>query len=312
MGESIEEHSSSNGKESSTASYTIVLTQSNQSGVIPLIGHPTITFRRPGGDTFIKFMNEIPNDGLIIVPGFMNSQDILLSHPSTLAEVLVHKNYDFEKPSEIRNIIRHVLGDGLIVAEGDNHKFQRKHLIPAFSFGHIRDLVPVFWSKAGDLVGRLSAELYENPSPTDESFSHRPKHIEGVLDISQWSNKVTMDIIGVAGLGRQFNSLYSAEDELIDNYQEILEPSYEKGLYFAAATLLPRSVLAALPWKLNQRLDETTASLRRICRQLLRDKTDLAKASKEQSVDILSLLIKSNNFSDEMLVDEILTFLAAG
>jgi cytochrome P450 len=154
--------------------------------------------------------------------------------------------------------------------------------------------------------------LYENPSPTDESFSRLAKHIEGVLDINQWANKAAMDIIGVAGLGRQFNSLYSAEDELIDNYQEILEPSYEKGLYFAAALILPRTVLAALPWKLNQRLDETTASLRRICRQLLRDKTNLAKTSKEEQVDILSLLIKSNNFSDDMLVDEILTFLAAG
>lgn len=257
-------------------------------------------------------MTEIPNDGLIIVPGIMNSQDLLLSDPSTLAEVLVHKSYDFEKPSEIRNIIRLVLGDGLIVAEGDNHKFQRKHLVPAFSFRHIRDLVPVFWSKAGDLVGRLSAELYENPSPTDESFTRKARHIEGVLDINHWANKVAMDIIGVAGLGRQFNSLYSAEDELIDNYQEILEPSYEKGLYFAAALMLPRSVLAMLPWKLNQRLDETTSTLRRICRQLLREKTELAKTSKEQPVDILSLLIKSNNFSDEMLVDEILTFLAAG
>jgi cytochrome P450 len=257
-------------------------------------------------------MTEIPNDGLIIVPGIMNSLDLLVTDPSTLAEVLVHKSYDFEKPSEIRNIIRIVLGDGLIVAEGDNHKFQRKHLIPAFSFRHIRDLVPVFWSKAGDLVGRLAAELYENPSPTDESFSRLPKHVEGVLDINQWSNKVAMDIIGVAGLGRQFNSLYSAEDELINNYQAILEPSYEKGFYFAMALMLPRSLLAAFPWKLNRMLDETAASLRRICRQLLWDKTELAKTSKEQPVDILSLLIKSNNFSDEMLVDEILTFLAAG
>lgn len=60
-----------------------------------------------------------------------------------------------------------------------------------------------------------------------------------------------MDIIGVAGLGRQFNALYSAEDELIDNYQEILEPSPEKALYFAANLLLPRRLIAILPWKLN-------------------------------------------------------------
>ncbi len=36
------------------------------------------------------------------------------------------------------------------------------------------------------------------------------------------------------------------------------------------------------------------------------------RAAGEENVDILSLLIKSNNFADENLVDQLLTFLAAG
>jgi cytochrome P450 len=257
-------------------------------------------------------MNDIPNDGLIKVPGVFNREEILLTDPSTLAEVLVHKSYDFEKTPEIRNIIRIVLGDGLIVVEGDEHKFQRKHLTSAFSFRHIRNLYPIFWSKAADLVGRLSAEIYENPSSTEENFAQRPRHLEGVLEINHWANKAAMDIIGIAGLGREFNSLYSAEDELIDNYQAILEPSYEKGLYFAAFLTLPRGLVTRLPWKLNQKLIDATTALRTICRQLVWDKTEAVKSQKEQQIDILSLLIKSNNFADEMLVDQLLTFLAAG
>jgi hypothetical protein len=147
-----------------------------------------------------------------------------------------------------------------------------------------QDLYPIFWSKGGDLVGRLTAKIFENPSPTVENFANRPRHLEGVLEINHWANKVAMDIIGVAGLGQQFNALYSAEDELIDNYQEILEPSPEKALYFATNLMLPRRLIAMLPWKLNKRLTATTATLRKLYRQLVLDKKELVKTQKESQV----------------------------
>jgi cytochrome P450 len=84
----------------------------------------------------------------------------------------------------------------LIVVESDEHKFQRKHLTPAFHFRHIKELYPVFWSKSVDLVGRITAEIHANPEPTSENKS---KHLEGIVEINHWANKVTMDIIGVGG-----------------------------------------------------------------------------------------------------------------
>jgi len=132
------------------------------------------------------------------------------------------------------------------------------------------------------------------------------------VEINHWASKVTMDIISVAGLGREFNSLYNADDELIENYNEILEPSSKKALYFDANFLFPPGLITILPWKLNQRLKATTAALRTICRELVQDKKATTKNQKEQHIDILSLLIRSNNFADEMLVDQLPTFLAAG
>ena len=43
-----------------------------------------------------------------------------------------------------------------------------------------------------------------------------------------------MDIIGIAGLGREFNALKNSDDPLIQNYEELLEPTVEKLTYFAA------------------------------------------------------------------------------
>jgi cytochrome P450 len=46
--------------------------------------------------------------------------------------------------------------------------------------------------------------------------------------------------------------------------------------------------------------------------QTVRDRREKAKLKGERGNDILSLLIETNNFSDEELVDQMLTFLAAG
>jgi cytochrome P450 len=233
-----------------------------------------------------------------------------LTNPSSLSEVLVHKSYDYHKPDGVRKFLSIILGEGLVVVEDDEHKFQRKHATPAFSFRHIKELYPIFWSKAVEMSRCIASEVYENPErlPSEKN----PTNPQGVVEINHWSNKATMDIIGVAGLGRDFNALKNPDDELIKNYEEILEPTSEKGIYFALNILLGRRIIAMLPWRLNDRLKVTTGKLRKFCLELIQDKKQVIKAQGEGNVDILSLLIKSNNFADENLVDQLLTFLAAG
>jgi cytochrome P450 len=271
-------------------------------------------------------MTEVPNQGLICFRGFFYQDRLLLSDPKALAEVLVTRTYDFEKPGRVRNFLRTILGDGLIIVEGDEHRFQRKNIMPVFSFRHIKELYPVFWNKSSQLVQGLVAELNENPAhPTNEQAK-----LTGDIEINHWANKVTMDIIGLAGLGREFNALKNSDDQLVQNYEEILEPTSEKVIYFAVNIILTRQVVRWLPWKINERIKVTTtsielaltewmvdmywpfAALRGICRQLVRDKRAAIKARGEDHIDILSTLIKSNNFHDDQLVDQLLTFLAAG
>jgi cytochrome P450 len=241
-------------------------------------------------------MNEVPNEGIIRVPSFFNSDWLLLTDPKALADVLVHKCYDFEKVAGVRQILRAVLGDGLVVVEGDEHKFQRKHVSPAFSFRHIRDLYPIFWSKAIELIDCVAVELQH----------------DSVVEVNHWANKVTMDIIGLAGLGRNFNTLHNSDDQLIKTYEEILEPTTEKAMFFAAHMFLTRWVIAKLPWKLNQKLKDMTSALKSMSQQLVREKKELIKVQGDEHVDIMSVLIKSNNFADDMIAEQLLTFLAAG
>ncbi|KAF2036252.1 cytochrome P450 [Setomelanomma holmii] len=267
-------------------------------GFLPLVGHAHIMFQRPGGQPHLNMMKEVENDGVINTRGFFHTDRPIIVSPAALADVLVHKSYDMEKPPWSRAFLRKFLGDGLLMTEGDEHKHHRKQIMPAFHFRHIKELYPVFWHKSIEFCKALKTALNED--------SNR------VLEIGHYSTQVTLDIIGLAGLGRDIGSLRNSEDELIHNYEEILEPTTEKAAYFILHLLLPPWFIGMLPWKLNERVRITTSNLKRICTDFVVQRKLNMKHESQESVDILSIMIRSNNFSDENLVDQLLTFLAAG
>jgi cytochrome P450 len=255
-------------------------------------------FKQPVGSTQLHHMKNTPNDGIILIRGFFHETRLLLTSPAAIAEVLVHKSYDLEKPPWVRTFLRQFLGDGLLMTEGDEHRHQRKQIMPAFHFRHIKELYPVFWNKSIELCRIVQADLRETPGE--------------IVDLTHFSTQVTLDIIGHAGLGRDIGSLRNSDDELVKNYEEILEPTAEKLAYFVLHLLFPAWIIKALPWKLNERVRITTSNLKRICIDFVKDKRMRMKTESEESRDILSIMIRSQNFADEGLVDQLLTFLAAG
>jgi cytochrome P450 len=178
------------------------------------------------------------------------------------------------------------------------HKHHRKLIMPAFHFRNIKELYPVFWAKSIEFCDAIRAEL------TDDKTK--------ILEIGHYATQVTLDIIGLAGLGRDIGSLRNSDDELIQNYEEILEPTTEKAVYFILHLIFPGWFIAALPWKVNDMVRITTSNLKQICTDFVLQKKSKMKLESEESVDILSIMIRSNDFSDENLVDQLLTFLAAG
>jgi hypothetical protein len=77
---------------------------------------------QPTGEPSRKWMEEIPNNGLIRHYLMLNVERILVISPKGLSELLTQKAYDFEKPSDTAYFLTLLLGDGLLTAEGDKHK----------------------------------------------------------------------------------------------------------------------------------------------------------------------------------------------
>jgi cytochrome P450 len=116
----------------------------------------------------------------------------VVTDPAALADILVHKAYDFEKPPNLRAFLRMFLGDGLLMSEGDDHKHQRKLINPSFAFRHIKGLYPMFWAKTREMCNVVKAELAETA--------------DQILEIGHFSTLATLDIIGQGGLGRDIGS----------------------------------------------------------------------------------------------------------
>lgn len=270
-------------------------------GFIPILGHSLMMFERPSGEAHRRIMVATPNEGIIHTRGFFHTTRLLVTSPAALADILVHNNYDWEKPVWARTFLRKILGDGLLMTEGDEHKHHRKLIMPAFHFRHIKELYPIFWNKSVEMCDVVRTSLVNEPSK--------------VLELGHYSTQVTLDIIGLAGLGREIGSLRNSDDEMIENYEEILEPTSEKGFYFLLHLIFPPWFIGMLPWKLNKRVVVTTTNLKRICGEFVAEKKAKMKldgVASEKDRDILSIMMRSNDFSDENLVDQLLTFMAAG
>lgn len=135
----------------------------------------------------------------------------------------------------------------------------------------------------------------------------------GTIEINQVAQRITLDIIGKAGLGKDMDTVIDPSDELAQQYAVILDPDKPyMSLFVLLNMFAPLWFLRHFPWKMNQQIAEAAINLRGICRRLIAEKRAAIKERNVDEKDILSVLIRSGQFDDDGLVSQLLTFLAAG
>ncbi|EFY88698.1 cytochrome P450 78A3 [Metarhizium acridum CQMa 102] len=175
---------------------------------------------------------------------------------------------------------------------------QRRNLMPAFAFRHIKDLYPVFWRKAREVVQAMSATANSDGIAT--------------LDALDWANRCTLDIIGLAGMGVDFGSIQDPTNPLATTYKSLTGTQGQASLLGILLILLPAWLVNRIPLRSNNVINNANRTIRNVCRELIRDKKCRMANKDRTDVDILSVALESGLFSDENLVDQLMTFLAAG
>ncbi|KAF7171586.1 hypothetical protein CNMCM5623_003955 [Aspergillus felis] len=209
-----------------------------------------------------EWAKTIPNDGILRYYIVGNMERLTITSPAVLSEILVSKAYDFAKPLVIQQTLRRVPGNGILIAEGEEHKFQRKNLKPAFAYRHIKDLYPVFWSKGTEMAKLIRKDLQSRKAPEDNT-----------IQVRTWASRSSLDIIGLAGMGRDFDSLHDPENSLSQSYEMIFAtPGLGTKILFILGMLLGNTTwLAKLPTKQNQLIDTGCRNIRDATRRMIRE-----------------------------------------
>ena len=167
----------------------------------------------------------------------------MITSPKALGEVLVTRNYDFIKPSHFRSGLGRLLGIGILLAEGEEHKTQRKNLMPAFAFRHVKDLYPLFWEKSREVVEAMTEQVDDGGIRNEDlpDFQKRPdvENDAAVIEVGEWASRATLDIIGVAGLGQDFGAIRDPDTVLNKTYRTVFKPSRQAALLNLLTLFLP-------------------------------------------------------------------------
>lgn len=85
-------------------------------------GHTKSFFIESPGARCLRWMDEMPDADLIRYYLVGNMERVLVASPKALSEVLTTKSYDFIKPDLARASLERITGNGVLLAEGDEHK----------------------------------------------------------------------------------------------------------------------------------------------------------------------------------------------
>ncbi|KAF8318459.1 cytochrome P450 [Clavulina sp. PMI_390] len=262
--------------------------------------------------------------------GFLKSPRISITDPRALHHVLISEPYKFPKPPFVRKMLASALGEGLVIVEGEDHRRQRKIMNPSFGPAHIKSLYPVFMEKSHQANVMLS-------------FVQTSSAVPAPLDMYDFANRATLDVISSAGFGYEVNAIERGnENELAAAFND---------LFSAVSDVRPAQILRSFFPVLSQIIPDwsprvtattrATETMRRIGDELTEEKkrnainaATLLSRSPEKSEtpgveasqlggskDLLSILVKANmaidlkpsqKLSDTEVAAQISTFLLAG
>ncbi|GAB7105966.1 cytochrome P450 [Streptomyces phaeofaciens JCM 4814] len=247
-------------------------------GAVPLLGHALALWRRP-----LEFLASLPAHGDVVEFRLGPSRAYLACHPELVHHVLVNPRV-FDKGG-VFDKARQLLGNSLSVSRGDDHRFQRRLIQPAFHSTRIA----AYTAGVGD----------------DTRRAIRSWRAGRTQDIGEAMHALLMQVAA--------RTLFStsADEETVEEARQCLR-TVSQGIY--RRTVAPLGIMEKLPTPGNRRYDHANARLREIVDTMI----DERRRSEEDHGDLLSTLLRAEHpetgqrLTDEEVLDQVVTFLVAG
>jgi len=210
---------------------------------------------------------------------------LLVADPALVEAVLVREVEAFPKSAVIERVLRPVLGDGLLTAEGSSWRVKRRLAAPAFAPARIRAHAGEMAAPFAALAGRWAAG--------------------GIVDVRGAMTGTTFEVIlstlfsGDAAIDRR------ALSRAIDDYLNL------STWVIAYASL---GVPGWAPRYGRRRMDEAAGLLRAAVRRFVEGRRGEERPPRDLAADLMAARDRETGapLSDDDLVDMMLTLIAAG
>ncbi|RBR18960.1 uncharacterized protein FIESC28_05782 [Fusarium coffeatum] len=238
------------------------------------------------------------------------SERLSVAEQSALSRITGDRSNQYLKPWRARVWISRIFGNGLLMAEGDEHRHQRRILLPAFSSQSIKACAPIVWEKALILTDRWH-DLTQNAGCDPMT-----------LEVSEWLSRATLDAIGETCFGQDINSLRQPKSTIVASYKLLLFPTPLCRVFQGLRTFFPIS--RYIPIQPNRDMDRAEEDIANLASRMLRQK-EFETREKGNSYrgrqDLISLMMSQDqsfrvmggasvSFQDKR--DQVMTFLGAG
>lgn len=226
----------------------------------------------------------------VIKGRFFFRNSFILNQPDAIRHVLLsnYENYS-RTPAGIR-MLRPVLGDGLLIAEGHSWTFQRRTLAPAFTPRATANLVP-----------HMTAVL-------DETIAKLDTQTGSLVDLREIMQRMTLEIAGRTMFSFGMDRHGAPLRNFIMEYAARLGRPYFLDMVLPVSWPSPMDLARA---RFRKRWTEFVA-------MLIAERRNMGKKDGAPPRDLFDLMDEARDpetgkgFSDEQLVDEVATMILAG
>ncbi|KAI1018854.1 hypothetical protein LB504_013180 [Fusarium proliferatum] len=245
------------------------------------------------------------------------SERLSIAEESALRHITRGRPRHYTKPLRVRMWMSRIFGNGLLLAEGDDHLNQRKVLMPAFSAQAIKEAMPVFWDKALVLADRWNQQEKVGTAEAP------------AIEVLDWLSRATLDIIAKAGFHHDVNSLDYPEAPIRVAYQVIFTSKLWSQVFYMLQTLLPSPNL--IPTHIINKIESAQGIIVRLASKIVlqrevevgqeRATVDIGEKINRKSRDIISAIAEQDESLEKECKeglsfiekrDQVMTFLGAG
>ncbi|EJD47289.1 cytochrome P450 [Auricularia subglabra TFB-10046 SS5] len=255
------------------------------------------------------------------IRGMLGSYQLITTDPRALQHV-VFASHIFQRPESERHGIKKSFGEGVLYAEDEQHRRQRRIINPSFGFSHVRDMTEVFLETAAQL-----RDIWHNKCLEAGGTAR--------VDVLKWMSKAALDAIGKAGFDYDFKNLdehgeqtemaaalegvFRTDTTALEQVRVLLDDHFP-----LLRAIAPGKATRALDLS-KKRMDEIGMRIVQEKKRAILDEMGAGPGRIEKKAvggkDLISLLLKANlsadlvpsqRLSDREVLAQIPTFIVAG